>query len=158
MSSFSPSEIYQFAVKIEENGEKFYRTMADKLNNPQIKELFTFLADEEVEHKAIFKNMLAKFETYDPPESYPGEYFDYLEAYAENLVFTFKKFDGDILEINDIETALRFAIEKELDTIQYFQEMQNLVHESEMKKIEAIIEEERRHVVKLFKMQRELNE
>ena len=156
MSSFSPSEIYQFAVKIEENGEKFYRTMADKLNNPQIKELFTFLADEEVEHKATFKDMLSKFENYDPPESYPGEYFDYLEAYAENLVFTFKKFDGDILEINDIETALRFAIEKELDTIQYFQEMQNLVHESEVKKIEAIIEEERKHVVKLFQFKRDL--
>ncbi len=157
MSSFNPSEIYQFAVKIEENGEKFYREMTKKLDNPKIKELFTFLADEEVEHKAIFNNLLSKFEKYDPPESYPREYFAYLEAYTENIVFSFSKFDDDISKINDMETALRFAINKELDTIQYFQEMKNLVHQSENEKIEAIIEEERKHVVKLFEIQRELN-
>ena len=157
MSSFNPSEIYQFAVRIEENGEKFYRKMTDKLDNKKVKELFTFLADEEVEHKAIFKNLLSKFENYNPPESYPREYFAYLEAYTENIVFSFSKFDDDISKINDMKTALRFAIGKELDTIQYFQEMKNLVQKSENKKIEAIIEEERKHVVKLFELQRELN-
>ena len=64
MSSFNPSEIYQFAVRIEENGEKFYREMTNKLDNKKVKELFTFLADEEVEHKAIFKKLLSKFEKY----------------------------------------------------------------------------------------------
>ncbi len=156
MSSFNPSEIYQFAIRIEENGEKFYRIMSNKLNNKKVKELFTFLADEEVEHKAIFKNLLSEFEKYDPSANYPEEYFAYLEAYIENIVFSFNKFDDDTSKVNDMETALRFAVGKELDTIQYFQEIKNLVSKNDINKIEAIIEEERRHVVKLSEMQKEL--
>jgi rubrerythrin len=157
MSVFNSSEVYQFAIKIEENGEKFYRQMAAKLPDKKVKELFTFLADEEVQHKATFSAMLSKFEDYKPAESYPGEYFAYLKAYADNLVFGFGKFDGDIAGIENAESALQFAIGKELDTIMYFQEMKNLVPESETKRINAIIEEERRHVVKLSEFKRSLN-
>ena len=156
MSTFNSSEIYQFAIKIEENGEKFYRQMVTKLPDKKVKELFTFLADEEVQHKATFSAMLSKFEDYKPAESYPGEYFAYLKAYADNLVFGFGKFDKDIANIENAESALQFAIGKELDTIMYFQEMKNLVPESERKRINAIIEEERRHVVKLSELKRSL--
>ncbi|MCK4296983.1 MAG: ferritin family protein [Candidatus Marinimicrobia bacterium] len=154
MSMFNSSEIYQFAIKIEENGEKFYRQMTEKLDDPKVKELFTFLANEEVDHKRTFEKMLSKFEDYTPVESYPGEYFAYLKAYADNLVFGFKKFDDDISKIEDAESAVQFAIGKELDTIMYFQEMKNLVPESELKRIEAIINEERKHVVKLSEIKR----
>ena len=34
---FNASEVLQFAIKIEENGEKFYRQMADKINNQATK-------------------------------------------------------------------------------------------------------------------------
>ncbi|MCK4716785.1 MAG: ferritin family protein [Candidatus Marinimicrobia bacterium] len=156
MSVFNSSEICQFAIKIEENGEKFYRQMATKLPDKNVKELFTFLADEEVQHKATFSAMLSKFEDYKPAESYPGEYFAYLKAYADNLVFGFEKFDKDIANIENAESAIQFAIGKELDTIMYFQEMKNLVPESETKRINAIIEEERRHVVKLSELKRSL--
>ena len=156
MSVFNSSEIYQFAIKIEENGEKFYRQMAIKLPDKKVKELFAFLADEEVKHRATFSAMLSKFEDYKPAESYPGEYFAYLKAYADNLVFGFGKFDEDIADIENAESALQFAIGKELDTIMYFQEMKNLVPESERKRINAIIEEERRHVVKLSELKRSL--
>jgi len=156
MAMFNSSEIYQFAIKIEENGEKFYRQMVAKLPDTKVKELFTFLADEEVQHKATFSAMLSKFEDYKPAESYPGEYFAYLKAYADNLVFGFKQFDADIASIENAESAIQFAIGKELDTIMYFQEMKNLVPESERKRINAIIEEERRHVVKLSELKRSL--
>ncbi|MBL7136828.1 MAG: ferritin family protein [Candidatus Marinimicrobia bacterium] len=154
MSMFNSSEIYQFAIKIEENGEKFYRQMTEKLDDPKVKELFTFLANEEVDHKRTFEKMLSKFEDYTPVESYPGEYFAYLKAYADNLVFGFKRFDDDISKIEDAASAVQFAIGKELDTIMYFQEMKNIVPKSELNRINAIINEERKHVVKLSEIKR----
>ena len=154
MSIFNSSEIYQFAIKIEENGEKFYRRMTEKLDDPKVKELFTFLANEEVNHKRTFEKMLSKFEDYTPVESYPGEYFAYLKAYADNLVFGFNKFDDDISKIEDAVSAVQFAIGKELDTIMYFQEMKNIVPKSELNRINAIINEERKHVVKLSEIKR----
>lgn len=151
---FNASEIYQFAIRIEENGEKFYRKMAKKLDEPKIKELFTFIADEEIQHKKIFENMLSKIESYEPPESYPGEYFEYLRAYVDNVLFSINKFDEDVEKIHNALEAIQFAIDKELDSILYYQEMRNVVLAHQKELIKNIIEEERRHVVKLSEIKR----
>lgn len=156
MNMFKPDEIYQFAIKIEENGEQFYRKMKDKLDNEKVCELFEFLAEEEVKHKKTFKGMLSKFEEYEPSESYPGEYFHYLRAYADNLIFNMEKMEEDIKNINNAVAAVNYGIKKELDTIAYYREMENLVKESEISKIDAIIGEERKHVVKLSEIKESL--
>ncbi len=155
MATFKASEIFQFAVKIEENGEKFYRQTREKLDDPQLGDLFKYLADEEVKHKRIFSTMLESIEDYEPKESYPGEYFDYLKAYADNLIFSLEKLEEDIAGIEDRKAALEYGIEKELDTILYYQEMKRLVPESQRNKIDKILDEERKHVVRLSKLKRE---
>ncbi|MBN2017248.1 MAG: ferritin family protein [Candidatus Cloacimonetes bacterium] len=156
MNIFDVTEIYQFAVQIEENGEKFYRAMVEKFDDPKVKELFDFLAIEEVRHEKVFKEMLAKIEDYNPQESYPGEYFDYLHAYADNLVFTIDKIDEGIESVNTVDEALQFAIGKELDTILYYHEMRNVVPKHQQKLVDDIIDEERKHVVQLTEMKRQL--
>ncbi len=55
MNIFDVTEIYQFAVQIEENGEKFYRAMVEKFDDPKVKKLFGFLAVEEVRHEKYLK-------------------------------------------------------------------------------------------------------
>ena len=151
---FNASEIYQFAIRIEENGEKFYRQMVKKLDEPKVKELFTLLADDEVVHKKTFKEMLSQIENYEPPESYPGEYFEYLRAYVDNVLFSINKFDEDVEKIHNSLEAIQFAIDKELDSVLYYQEMRNVVLAHQKELIKNIIEEERRHVVKLSEIKR----
>ncbi len=154
MSLFEPSEVFQFAIRIEENGEKFYRQMIQKFEEPTVKELFSFLADEEIKHKKIYEEMVSKIEKYEPFETFPGEYFAYLRAYADKIIFTQKKFDEEIAKIKDINAAIDYAINAELDSILYYQEVKNLVPENQRKTIDGIIEEERRHFVKLSEIKR----
>ncbi len=154
MSLFEPSEVFQFAIRIEENGEKFYRQMVQKFDHPKVKELFSFLADEEMKHKKIYEEMVSKIEKYEPFETFPGEYFTYLRAYADNIIFTQKKFDEEIANIKDIDAAIDCAINAELDSILYYQEVKNLISENQRKTIDGIIEEERRHFVKLSEIKR----
>jgi rubrerythrin len=149
MSVFKPDEIFQFAIRIEENGEKFYRSMADKLKEKSVKELFNSLADDELKHKETYKQMVADIEKYEPVETYPGEYFDYLRAYADNHVFSPDKINKEIDRINDAESALNFAMARELDSILYYQEVKQSVSKQGQEKIEAIINEERKHYLKL---------
>jgi rubrerythrin len=151
MSIFEPSEIFQFAIRIEEGGEKFYREMAKKLNDAAVKTLFSALADEEVKHKRTYEAMVSKIEDYEPFESYPGEYFSYLRAYADNIVFTPEKMEEEISKITDASSALKFAINRELDSILYYQEVKKLVPQNQRDSIDKIIDEERRHFVKLTK-------
>ncbi len=149
MSVFEPSEVFQFAIRIEEGGEKFYRKMAERLNDAEVKSLFSTLADEEVKHKKTYEAMVAKIEDYEPVESYPGEYFAYLRAYADNILFTPSQMDEAIAKTKDAAAALKFAIDRELDSILYYQEVKNLVPKNQQGLIDKIIEEERRHFVKL---------
>ena len=156
MSLFEPSEVFQFAVRIEENGERYYRQMAKKLEDKTLQDLFTSLADEEVKHKKIYQNLVSKMEKYEPFESYPGEYFEYLRAYADNIIFDEKKLDSKISAIGDKLSAIDFAIDNEVSSILYYQEIKNLVPKSQQAQIDKIIEEERRHFTRLTKIKQSM--
>jgi len=77
---FNASEIYQFAIRIEENGEAFYRKVAASTPDARLKELFDFLAGEEAKHRRTFETTLAGIADYRPPEIFPDEYFLYLRS------------------------------------------------------------------------------
>ena len=47
--------VFDFAMKMEKDGEAFYREIAGKTKNPGLKSIFTTLADEEMEHYKTFK-------------------------------------------------------------------------------------------------------
>jgi rubrerythrin len=152
MSLFEPSEVFQFAIRIEENGEKFYRKMADKFSDPKVKELFSYLADEETKHKRIYEGMVENIEKYEPFESYPGEYFEYLRAYADKIIFDEEALDEQQKQITDPTTAINVAMDNEVASILYYQEIKNLVSKKQRGLIDKIMEEERRHFVTLSGM------
>ncbi len=52
--------VYEYAMKVEKEGEAYYREMAAAANNAGLKRIFTMLADEEVKHYNVFKNMMKK--------------------------------------------------------------------------------------------------
>lgn len=152
MSIFDPSEIYKFAIRIEDNGEKFYRKYAETLSEEKVKDLFTQLADDEVSHKKKFEDILSGIEESEPSESYPGEYLEYVIAYVDNLVFKEEKLKSEIEKISDAKAAIDFALQREFDSIHYYQEIKKLVPEQTTDLIDKIIDEERKHVVKLTKI------
>ncbi len=152
---FDVSEIYQFAINIEENGEKFYRKVASKLKEPKIKEIFLFLADEEGEHKKIFMKLLESIKNYEPVETYPGEYFAYLKAYSQELIFPQmieRELDKSITPID----AINFGIRRELESILYYIEVKNFVQETQHSQLDKIIEQERQHFIKLSNLKKEM--
>ena len=152
---FDISEVLQFAITIEENGESFYRKVAAKVSDKEMKDLFTFLADEEVKHKKIFTDMVSKITKYEPPETYTGEYFQYLKAYAENIIFP-PEIERELDTKGGIIKALDFGIRRELDSIMYYIETKNVVPETQHQIMDRIIEEERSHFVRLSIMKEKI--
>ena len=47
---FSGFEVIRAAKEVEKNGHRFYSTMAERASDPLLKELFSWLAQDEVEH------------------------------------------------------------------------------------------------------------
>jgi rubrerythrin len=159
MSDFlNASEVLKVAIRIEENGEVFYRKMIEKLKSKQIEDAFIYLADEDGKHKRIFEDMLSKeADNYKPFESYSGEYMAYLRAYADEHIFSKEK-TGQLLakKIKTTTEAVKFAIGIELDSIHYYNEVRKFVPERQRNIIDKIIEEERSHYLKLLGVQKTL--
>jgi rubrerythrin len=156
MSLLSASEVLQFAVRIEENGQKFYQAFEKQLSKDAEKEIFRFLAEEEAKHIKIFNNMLDKAENFKPELSYPDQYFAYLQVYADNLVFADTSLEKEVSKIADALKAVEFGIRRELDSILYYQEIKSFVPSKERTLIDNVIGEERSHFLKLSALKKEL--
>jgi rubrerythrin len=149
MIQFTPADAMECAVKIEENGETFYRRMAEKLDDPELKKLFTFLVGEEAKHRKTYAKMLTKIEKYRDEGTYSEEYYAYLQAYVNKVIFSPERLEEEMNRITSTAAAIDFAIKAELETILYYEEMKKLVKEESHETIERIIEEERKHFLEL---------
>ena len=156
MSLLSASEVVQFAVNIEENGRDFYRGFSDKFKSDAEREVFNYLADAEIQHIRIFSEMLKSIETFEPATSYSDEYFGYLKAYADTLIFTRDKLERELAKISNAKEAADFGIRRELDSILYYQEIKSYVPEKEHDTIDEVIAQERMHFMKLTEFKKDL--
>ncbi|MEI6154631.1 MAG: ferritin family protein [Deltaproteobacteria bacterium] len=149
------SDVFQFAIRVEEDGELFYHRAAMMAEDKEIQKLFDRLADEEVRHKRIFSDMLAKIEEYRPTEGYSGEYMAYLRDYIDNkVVFSKESKEKGFKGVHDVQSAIDFAIQRELDSVLYYQEAKQFVAPKHHGQIDKIIEEERKHFAVLSEVKK----
>ncbi len=158
MSTFSASDIVEFAVRIEENGANFYRYAVQLIKDEDGKNIFTKLADEELKHKRTFEKIFAEIEKATPPESYTGEYAAYLHNYVDNnIIFKKEALEAEASKVKDTVSAINFAIQRELDSISYYNEIKVIVPASQHAPVDAIIAEERKHFMILTNLKQKLS-
>jgi len=92
--------------------------------------------------------MIGKIRKYGPPQTYTGDYFQYLRADTENVRFP-PEIERELNSKAGIMKALDFGIRRELDAIMYYIETNNLVPETPHQIMDQIKEEERNHFVHL---------
>jgi rubrerythrin len=142
---FNADEIFEMALRIEQNGEKFYRDSASRLADPEAIRLLLKLADMEVEHQRTFNGMRSglsaadkKAMTFDPN----NESGLYLASLANTKVF----FEKDI-DTSDLKGIFKAALAAEKDSIAFYLGMKDLLPTgSGREKVEEIIREEMRHI------------
>jgi rubrerythrin len=144
-NEFNADDIFEIAVKIEENGAAFYRDAATKIEDVQHKTFLLDLAKMEDDHVITFTNMqkeLGEAQTeatgFDPDD----ENLIYLKALADTRVF-FKKEQPD----DTFQSILKTAIQTEKDSIAFYLGMKELVPAKLGKeRIDDIIKEEMSHI------------
>jgi rubrerythrin len=150
---FEVDDIVRFAIRIEENGEAFYREAERSAKDEGARRLFKRLADDELEHKQVFQRMLDAMGDPPPEESYKGEYMSYLRDHIDaKAVFSR---DAHLSAVADARSALDFAIQRELDALHFYEEMKRVVPERHFDVLDAIVGEERKHFVELSETRKE---
>jgi rubrerythrin len=150
---FRPQEILRLAVRVEENGVKFYRMLEAKATELKIKKVFTFLKEQDDQHRKKFQDMLMQVGDFIVDEQYPGEDQAYIKAIAAEYVFTPDIIAGRIKSgfAQDAE-AIDFALFIEKESIFTYTALKSYVLAPKQYILDAIIEEEKDHVVKLVEL------
>jgi rubrerythrin len=150
---FQAVEIVDVAVRIEKNGFAFYSEVARQASNFAVKEVFDYLAKAEKQHILDFDNLGKDLEKYEPPESYPGEYALYMQALAEENVFTKDNAMKTLAKkVAQVDEAIGIGIGFEKDSIIFFSEMKKFVPASGQKTIDNLVEQEKEHLRKLLEL------
>jgi rubrerythrin len=153
MAIFKSDDVVQFAIRIEENGEKFYRNAQHATTNETARALFTRLADEEVEHKETFRKMFEGLEYTAPQaEEAEDEYMANLRTFIDGRAV----FEEGATAGGDTQAILDAAIQRELSAVLFYQELKKVVSEDDHKIIDDIIDEERRHFGQLASVKRSI--
>lgn len=121
IEQFSGFEVIQAAMEVEKTGHRFYSDMAQRAVNGTVKELFSMLAQDEVEH---LKRLMALGKSYEE-----GAYFDnqeeflpYLQRFQAEEIFPSAESLADVVSSPELDQrALDLAIEAEEKFAAYFQ-------------------------------------
>jgi rubrerythrin len=147
---FSGKEILEMALRIELNGEIFYREASKKTEDETLKELFIYLQNQEKKHYQDFKNLSYLIEK----ESVEGlhrlseadEISFYLNTFADSKVFTDAHVGASLgRDVQDDSEAIDIAIGLERDSIIFYSGMLGIIKEEDKGLIENIIAQEKDH-------------
>jgi len=154
---FAGSEIVELGIQIEKNGKDFYSTLVKQSKNQKAKETFKYLAGEEEKHIATFQKVLDSVHKYEPPETYRGEYFAYMNALASDYVFTQKEKGEEVAKrARSDKEAIDLGIGFEKDSILFYEGMRKVVPPYDHKIVDELIGQEQDHLRQLSDLKKNL--
>ncbi len=147
---YSSKEIIDIAVEIEDTGIHFYKKCSEKFKEENLKAIFVKLANEEVKHKELFRDMLKRLP--DIEGEWTDEYYLYLKALGQSQVFTnIAQMDEIVDGVVDIDDIIKLAISAEKDSILWYNELKDICEKDAetVKILKFIINEERKHILEI---------
>ena len=155
LENYNPGEILKIAVEVEKNGKDLYALLELKSQDPQARQIWAYLKQQEEAHQKIFQEMLSRQKDYLIVEFSPGEHGSYLRAIASEYVFTQDLIKKHMREefSSDIE-AVNFGISIEKISILTYSALRDYIKKDKLSVLDKIIDEEKSHLAKLKGLKR----
>jgi rubrerythrin len=147
---FKSGELYRMAGEMERTGYAYYNEIANSTSDAAVKTVFQYLASAEKRHLRTFKRLWHKAPKSSPPESYRGEYKNYLAALLKDQVFSTSAVAKSRAARSSIVSSLNTGIKAEKDSILFYSGLLDIVHADHIAAIGKILAEEKRHLRKLM--------
>ena len=154
MAFFEAADALELAMGIEKNGEAFYRAVIQKTQVAEIQALFKDLAEQEVQHYALFQKLSQALRGRSLMSVVEWEeYQGYLQATVQSSLFEGpERALAAAQEAKDEKEAVRMAMGFEKETLLFFYSLRDLLHDHDQQIVDQIIAEEKSHIRRLAKM------
>jgi len=152
------SEVLEFALRIEENGERFYQYAIGLITEEKIKEQLVALSSWEEDHVEYLRDLIGslsgnndEFPLYFSPEENSSEY---LRALADQHIFIrSESIDGVIQACRTVPEILSLALRFEKDSVQFYRSLESKIIDPAAKlAIANIAHEEESHVEHILRL------
>jgi rubrerythrin len=145
---FSTSEILDIAIGIEQNGEAVYRDALEIISEPQLVDLLTWMADEEVKHARWFSDLKQNVETESKNPFVEEMGRELFKDLLGEKSFSHKEVDFSTVE--QIDDLIAIFIEFEKDSILFYELLEPFIEdESTLENLKKIIAEENNHIARI---------
>ena len=157
--SFSGSELIDIAINIEHSGIAFYDIMTRSAENEVARIAFKYLADMERQHVETFRDMLGEADKYQLAGTRDEDYAGYVKSLVDSAVFSEDALNSELADkvSNDID-AVELAMGAEKDSILFYYEVRELMHQHDQSAVTRIIAEEKTHLRQLSMLKKKLSE
>ena len=148
---FTVNDILSLAREIETRGSAFYDEAALISENDEFRQVLAELAEMEREHRDFFENLLSKPDSPAHLQKIDDENeLSFIRALGAHAVFHKKR---TAKEFNTLVEVFVFALEREKDSILFYEAVKGLIEEDETRnKITDIISQEKQHFAVISEM------
>ena len=120
IADYSGFEVIRAAMEVEKNGHRFYSTMAEKAHSEIAREIFSWLAQDEVKHLNTLEALVPKYEEGSFWEN-EDEFLPYLQRFMDKEIFPSpERLEAALQEDDPDIKTLDLAIEAEVKFAEYF--------------------------------------
>ncbi len=149
---FTIADIRDIAIQIEENGEKAYRKASRDVKDPEIAEIFSWMADEEKRHSQWFASIQSDKELTPEQQSLEEMGRGLLKEMIADQTFSME--NKELLRVKTFQEMVTQSKSFEQDTILFYQFIKGVLDDKEAcNQIDLIIAEEQNHFDKLEAME-----
>lgn len=153
----SGNEVFAMAMEIEKSGHAYFSTVAGDTTDPEIRELFTFLAKEETRHYEFFRGLQGKVGDLEVDRDEWEETSSYIKAMTDGRFFIGEApAIAAARRVGSMREALDTAIGFEKDTLLFFHEILAVTPERSRESAKQIADEEKRHILMLSERRKAL--
>lgn len=145
---FTLNDICDIAVQIERNGERIYRAAGKKAGNPQLAQMFHWMADEEMQHAQWFESL--KLTSAVPPghEEIESMGRSLLQGMMKDQFFSLE--EDRMRTVADLADLFALSMEFERDTILFYEALKSFIDDEDtIAQLDRVISEEQGHVNQL---------
>lgn len=152
--SYLGTDVLAMAVEMEKVGERFYHEAQNSIKDPNVREVFEYLAGEEEKHLETFEEMLKRA----GDQSKPNPFIDpvgpeYIRELISGRVFTVA--DAPWQEsLFGLKEAMQFALTLEKDSVLFYHEMLSITSHHDIDMVKQILDEERDHILKILDLKK----
>ncbi len=114
-------EILELSIKMEREGQFFYNSLSQQVEDPAIKSFLQAMHKEEIQHEKIFKTMLELKGNQPYGWEDKKELHDFIDEHFKTDIFPqLEEIIDDTCKFESLQKAVDFAVEAEMVSAEFY--------------------------------------